>query len=303
MPADRFDKLEGDNPLPGAVKEALSNLGRFDHLEIGTRPPSAPAAALSPGKEIPQPEKLLCLHCGQANEKERSTCWACFQPLRGPVAKPAHKGPEDVTIVLDGINYKSSDPNLPPDVKELMRRITEQGFSQELLAGWRNWRASRNEPPTGEPLVADAKLVPVENVGKDPLTGNEVFKGQRSAVIRLDGKIYTSTDMELTPEIRELFRYIEAHGVTPALMEHLRQVGKKATVVPATTAAPSVEDLAFWDHAQQTQQQQQPLSDPPEQQGATFQDPADAGRRMTTGVVIIAAVILYVIIRALSGNH
>lgn len=291
MPADRFDKLEGDKPLPEPVKNALSNLGRFDHLEIGTRPPPAPSASASPAAHAA--EKILCLHCGQANEKERETCWACFQPLGEAPKKPAPKGPADITIVLDGINYKSSDPNLPPDVRELMKRIHEQGFSQELLADWRTWRATRNETPVQVTPYADPSLVPVENQGKDPLTGNEVFKGQRSAVIRLDGKIYTSTDMELTPEIKELFRYIEQHGVTPALMEHLRQIGKKATVRPETTAAPSSEDLAFWDHAQQSSQAAE-SSDAAETSGD--------GQRRIAGGILIAAVILYALLRILFGH-
>ncbi|MBI3554308.1 MAG: hypothetical protein HY077_17565 [Elusimicrobia bacterium] len=280
MPADRFDKLEG--PLPEDIRKTLSGFGRFDHLEIGTAPPPPPP------KDRPRTEeKVLCLHCGQANEKERQTCWACFRPLKEePQKKPAPKGPEDITIVLDGLTYHSTDPNLPSDVKTLMDQIREKGFSQELLAQWRTWRVTRNEPrPAERPFEDPAKLVPVENQGKDPLTGNEVFKGQRSSVIRLDGKIYTSTDMELTPQMKELFQYIEDYGVTPALMEHLRMIGRKTTVRPATTPAPSVEDLAFWKDVRQDAAQEE--------------TPAE-GRRRLSGMVIAAIVGLFIVLRLLS---
>lgn len=269
-----------DAPLPGNVKEALANLGRFDHLEIGALPPK-PAAAAHTAEE-----RVLCTHCGQPNEKARQTCWACFQPLGPEAAKPAPKGPKDITIVLDGLTYRSSDPNLPPDIKVLMDQIHEKGYSEELLAQWRTWRAARNEPGAARPYP-DPSLVPVENQGKDPLTGNEVFKGQRSSVIRLDGKVYTSTDMQLTPEIKELFGYIETHGVTPALMEHLRQIGNKATVRPATTPAPSAEDLAFWkDVAKPDVELEIP-----------------AGPRMAVGLIMLGLVALFVLLRFIFGGQ
>lgn len=265
--------IMADAPLPGNIKEALANLGRFDHLEIGALPPK-PAAA-----QTPVEERILCTHCGQANEKARQVCWACFQPLGAAPAKPAPKGPKDITIVLDGITYRSTAPGLRPDIKVLMDQIREQGFSEELLAQWRTWRATRNEPGATTPYAEpDPSLVPVENQGKDPLTGNEVFKGARTSVIRLDGKIYTSTDMELSPQMKELFGYIEAHGVTPALMEHLRQIGNKATVRPATTTAPSVDDLSFWKDVAET-------------------DTPDSGPRMAVGLILTGAVALYVLVR------
>jgi hypothetical protein len=264
-----------DAPLPGNVKEALSNLGRFDHLEIGALPPK-------PAPQAHVEERILCTHCGQPNEKARQTCWACFQPLGPEAAKPAPKGPKDITIVLDGITYRSSDPNLPADLRVLMDQIHEKGYSEELLAQWRTWRATRNEPNTA-PSYPDPALVPVENRGKDPLTGNEVFKGQRSSVIRLDGKVYTSDDTNIAPEIKELFGYIEAHGVTPALMEHLRQIGNKATVRPATTPAPSAEDLAFWKEVAKPE--------------------IPAGPRMAVGLIMLGLVAVFVLLRFIFGGQ
>jgi hypothetical protein len=186
--------------------------------------------------------------------------------------------------VLDGLTYRSSDPNLPSDIKVLMDQIRKNGFSQDLLAQWRTWRATRNEHPAAERPYADPSLVPVENQGKDPLTGNEVFKGLRSAVIRLDGKIYDSTDKDLSPEMRELFDYIEAHGVTPQLMEHLRGMGKKTTLRPATTPAPSAEDLAFWKDVQQ--------GNPAEEADAV-------GQRGVLKTVVVVLAILWVLTKLL----
>lgn len=166
-----------------------------------------------------------------------------------------------------------------------MDQIREKGYSPELLAEWRTWRASRNEPGAAAPYP-DPSLVPVENQGKDPLTGNEVFKGARSSVIRLDGKIYTSDDKSLPPEIKELFGYIETHGVTPALMEHLRQVGGKTTVRPATTPAPSSEDLAFWKDVAATE----PLEPAPR-------------TRMIMGAIMVGLVLLFTLLRIIFSQR
>lgn len=285
MPAERFERLEGGQPLPQPVQQALSRLGRFDHLEIGAARPAAPALAPAPGT----PEKILCLNCGQPNEAGRQTCWACFRPLSGP--KPAAKRPDDITIVLDGTTYRSSDPGLPSDVKTLIEQIRAKGYSPELLAQWRTWRATRNEPkPAERPFDETENLVPVENNGKDPLTGNEVFKGQRATVIRLDGKFYTSDDKDLSPELRELFGYIDVHGVTPELMEHLRQVGKKAVVRPATTHAPTAEDLAFWKDA------------PGPSAAAAPVESAPSGGQSTAFLVAVAAAGLYILLRLLAAR-
>lgn len=244
VPGERFDRLEGAGALPEPVKQALSGLGRFDHLEIGAAPHAAAAAA-------PAAARRLCLRCGRPNEKDRESCWACFAPLKAAAsAKAAAAAPAEITIVLDGVTYRSGDPDLPSDVKVLIDRIRRNGYSPELLAQWRTWRATRNEPARPQrPFESAETLIPAENQGKDPLTGNQAFKGQRTSVIRLDGKFYTSDDRTLSPEIKQLFGYIDAHGVTPELMLHLRELGKKAVVRPATTTAPTVEDLAFWKDA------------------------------------------------------
>lgn len=243
MPDHRFDHLEGAKELPVDVKNALSQLNRFEHLEIGglkAIPPPQPRAA----------DKALCLHCGQPNEKGRETCWACYRFI-GVKEKPATGSSEqEITLVLDGTTYRSIDPDLPPDIKVLMDRIRKEGYNPELLTQWRSWRATRNIPPPKERPFDPRADQPGGEEGRvdDPSGDIRVFKGQRVSVIRMDGAVYTSDDPKLTPELRQLFDYIERNGVTPALMEYLRQFGKKVKYRPATTATPSDGDVAFWDH-------------------------------------------------------
>ncbi len=283
MAEDRFGRLEPDQPLPAGLKEALSGLGRFDHLEIGASPRMPECQPQS------CEDRVLCLRCGQPNEKERQICWACFKPLRSP-AKASPQEPEGITVVLDGVSYRSSDPNLPEDVKVLIDRIREHGFSPDLLAQWRSWRATRYAQPKPQtPFQPGPNTpVPVENQGSNPDFGIKVFKGQRVSVIRLDGKVYTSDDKDLSPQMVELFQYIEASGVTPELMHHLRQLGSKATLRPATTPLPSDGDLAFWENV--AKQAAEPA-------------PVESDQRATAGFVLAGSVALYVLLRLIFGRQ
>lgn len=249
MDEDRFKRLEGKNSLPEDVKAAVPNIQRFERLEIGelrAEPAAAPAGE----------SHFLCRHCGKANEKARTTCWGCSKPL-GEKAPAAPKGPAqpvDVTLVLDGFTYRSTDKDLPEDVRELMLRINRSGYSEALLAQWRVWRArKRTVPPVAHeqpPSTPSEYQEPIPDLA--PPAGAEdnikVFKGQRVSVIRIDEKVYTSDDKDLTPELKDFFRYIDEHGVTPALMEHLRAQGKNVKFRPANTASPSDGDVAFWKH-------------------------------------------------------
>lgn len=264
-PGDRFDKLErsGDAALPKEVQDALSRLSRFQALEIGATPkaPPAPAAAPSEPSAPPGPvtaDKVPCVHCGQLNEKARETCWACYRFVR--VKAPPQQSlrdPDDITLVLDGITYTSNQPNLPADVRELFTRIHKSGYSQQLLADWRAWRADHGFSPARAPAAPPpAPVQPPprregESTGSDEALGIKVFRGQRVSVIRLDGKVFSSDDPNLTPELKQLFAYLDSHGVTPALMDYLRQMGG-VKLRPPTTAFPSDGDLAFWDSVQQS---------------------------------------------------
>lgn len=244
MTKDRFEKIEGPADLPAKVKEAVAHINRFSSLEIGELPRAAapapapaPAAAPAPAPAIPAlspaGERRLCRHCGQQNELQRETCWACFKRLGEEAAKAA---PAGFTLVLDGVTYRSDAPDLPDDIRELMSRIEKRGYSEKLLSEWREWRAVRNRD----------RLRQAEALGRDI----KVFKGQRVSVIRIDDRVYTSDDPNLSPELKEIFAYIDAHGVTPVLMEHLRGRGETAKFRPATTAYPSDGDVDFWKNVQ-----------------------------------------------------
>lgn len=226
--------------LPKDVDEALAHLNRFSHLEI----------AGAKFKPQPAPNGRPCPHCGQSNEGERETCWACFCVLKKELSAPKEAPPQEITLVIDGNTYRSGDKNIPEDIAALMDRIARQGYSQNLLAEWQSRRAARNFPkPAPDDSVIDTHRGEISGEGNDI----NVFKGSRVSVIKLDGKIYTSDNPNLTPDFKQLFHYIDVNGVTPALMDRLRQMGDKVKFRPETTAAPTDGDLAFWKDVQEKQ--------------------------------------------------
>lgn len=229
MIENRFDNLEPRLPqaVPASLQKTLTRLQRFDHLEIGD-------LEMNVTHEV---DRVLCSHCGQYNEKVRTHCWACYRWV-GENAPPPTPRP-DLELILDGKSYHSADPDLPEDVRVLMDWIQRDGYSQELLAKWRQWRATRNQ------AIYRARSA---DSFSDEETKNDVhvFRGQRVSVITINGKRYMSLDKDLPPDIKSLFDYLAQNEVTPELMDHLRTYGTKVKYRPPTTSTPTDGDVSFW---------------------------------------------------------
>jgi hypothetical protein len=224
----RFSSLEGQKALPPSIKAAISKLNRFENLEIGDNKPVLSGSATG---------RILCMHCGQANEAGREHCWACFKPPAPPqdpaIAKPAPD--QEIAVVLNGTAYRSTDPNLPEDVRVLMEWIRREGYSEALLEKWQKWLSSRD---TASPQASRDVIPPAADV--------QAWRGQRVSILRMDGKVYRSDDADLPPEIKEILGYIEQDGVTPALLQHLRLYGTIVKYRPASSPMPSDGDMHFW---------------------------------------------------------
>jgi len=232
---NRFSKVEVQSPaLPEQVKSAISRLRRFQSLEIA----GSHLASSTPPAAV---DRVLCPSCGQANEKGRELCWACYKPLTAP-ANPTPDPGQEVCIVLDGVSYRSSDPNLPDDIRVLIERIRTNGYNPELMRDWQNWRLTRNSAKLAEPPAAQPSGYP----NSDRV---QAFRGQRVSVLRIDGVLYRSDSPDLTPEMKDIFDYMDRDGITPALMQHLRLYGTKVKFRPISTHIPSDGDLHFWDVA------------------------------------------------------
>jgi hypothetical protein len=210
-----------------------SSLRRFQNLEIGVLH-QAPLPASDAGQPISQTPQILCHHCGQANEAAREFCWACSKELKA-VQEPTSKTLDVITIVLNGKSYCSNDPGLPDDIKILMDHIRKNGYSEELINQWKQWRLTRNSDKVKEP-AAERQV--------------SAFSGNRISVLRIDGKVYTSDQTDLPQDIQTVMNRISREGVTPGLLEELRRQSPSQGAVkyrPHSTPLPSDGDVCFWD--------------------------------------------------------
>jgi hypothetical protein len=221
---NRFEHLEGDAGLSDDLKVAIAKIARFDHLEIGGRPsPAAPAR---------EPDgKFPCPGCGRPNEPERESCWACHQVLiaSNAPAAGATPAPRVIEIVVDGVHRRSDDADLPEDVRELLNRIAKEGYSERLMSEWTEWRHKYRSERLLKGSSADP-APPYAGPETDPPKRVKILHGRWVSVITVDGKTYKSDDAVLSPEMRQLFDYIEKNGVTPALVAYIERFGRKVDV-------------------------------------------------------------------------
>ncbi len=155
--AERFRRLEPDEPPasprgPGGVSDR-----RFAHLEVGEtavtpsrapEDPTPPAAPASP--DAPPAAPVASEPVGPS------------RPAHGPLGliedrhvsitfSPRAGAPDHVTLVLNGRPYASDEPDLPEDLRLLIDRILEDGYSPALLDMWQGWRARRRRLRRDEP--------------------------------------------------------------------------------------------------------------------------------------------------------
>jgi ribosomal protein L40E len=98
-------------------------------------------------EEIQEKALLMkkCSVCGATNQQERKNCWVCGKRL---FEEASEKNSIDTTntiiLNLNGKEYRSTDNNLPPEIKELMARIRKEGYSKELIDDWARKKAAED---------------------------------------------------------------------------------------------------------------------------------------------------------------
>ena len=214
-----FEHIEGDGKPQDVPKKDGGRPNPFERLEVGEnqRPLTAPLPPLQAG--------VLCPHCRQANDKSRDKCWACFKPLRAAdKAAPPEPPKQEITLVLDGFTYHSTDAGLPADVQDLFARIQARGYSEKLMEEWRRSRRSAPSAPSAPPTVGSGAIhADLKRDGLDV----EVLEGRRRSFIKIGDKTYTSDDPSVPPEVKRFFDHLGLNGVTPQLMDELRRFAKR----------------------------------------------------------------------------
>lgn len=84
--------------------------------------------------------------CGAINQGERRNCWVCGRDFSLAGDKNvAIDSANEIILNIDGVEYKSSDRNLPFDIVTLMERIRKYGYSKELVDNWVTRKKEEND--------------------------------------------------------------------------------------------------------------------------------------------------------------
>lgn len=85
-------------------------------------------------------------NCGAINQGERRNCWVCGRDFSLAGDKNvAIDSENEITLNIDGVEYRSSDKQLPLDIVMLMERIRRYGYSKELVDSWVKRKKAENE--------------------------------------------------------------------------------------------------------------------------------------------------------------
>lgn len=96
-----------------------------------------------------QPWEIRCLGCGRIGARAQKYCLYCgwriapFEPEEIGVTTDVLREKENllsqgeiITLTIDGKTYRSTDKIIPLNVKELMLKIKEEGYSKEMVDDW-----------------------------------------------------------------------------------------------------------------------------------------------------------------------
>jgi hypothetical protein len=104
-------------------------------------------------QEVPdsglQPYQMQCPSCLRIGVRTQRSCTYCGQAFAPPEEKEIPTGTDwqdnktvdlrestAVTVTIDGVVYRSTDPDLPVDIRQLMVRIRQEGYTKEMVDAW-----------------------------------------------------------------------------------------------------------------------------------------------------------------------
>lgn len=97
-------------------------------------------------RELPLLKKCSC---GAVNQKGRRNCWICGKDFFLENQKKPQIDTDNVIILnINGKEYKSTDTDLPLDIRLLMEKIRREGYRKELIDEWieeRNRKLERQQ--------------------------------------------------------------------------------------------------------------------------------------------------------------
>ncbi len=104
-------------------------------------------------QEVPssglEPYQIQCPSCLRIGVRSQRSCLYCGQIFASPEEKAIPQGTDwrdnieeirkanaVITVTIDGVEYRSTDPDLPADIRELMIQIRREGYTKEMVDTW-----------------------------------------------------------------------------------------------------------------------------------------------------------------------
>ncbi|MFA5362354.1 MAG: zinc ribbon domain-containing protein [Candidatus Omnitrophota bacterium] len=104
-------------------------------------------------REVPdtglQPYQIQCPNCRRTGTRSQRSCVYCGQVFVQPDEPeiPTGAGWQNnnvaelcksmaITVTIDGVEYHSTDPEMPPDIRQLMVKINHEGYTKEMVDVW-----------------------------------------------------------------------------------------------------------------------------------------------------------------------
>ncbi|MFH0790701.1 MAG: zinc ribbon domain-containing protein [Candidatus Omnitrophota bacterium] len=84
--------------------------------------------------------------CGAMNLNERKNCWICGRDLfLQDGREPEINADNVISLNIDGREYKSTDKEIPLDIRILMERIRREGYKKEVIDEWAQKKQAESE--------------------------------------------------------------------------------------------------------------------------------------------------------------
>jgi hypothetical protein len=184
--------------------------------------PPAPAPAETPDKRAvvpPKAAKIPCPHCQEANEKDREFCWACFMPMAGTLEH------QDRGVVIRKSYLFVPDSDTAASAPPVAAR---QESKIDIDYDHQSEDTDRIRTRTGEEVIKFKKR------------DIQIFKGSHLIAVRIDGRNYTSDDVNIPMEAKMIIRRVQSGEPLTKILEEFKGSSKKPGISRAT--ATSIDD-------------------------------------------------------------
>ncbi len=154
---------------------------------------------------------VRCPYCSKDNEKGRQFCWACYSPLADTVTQNEH-----------GVIVRKSYLFVPDEsITSKAKADTTEPKKAEVPIDYSSsadHASDRIRTRTGEEVI------------KFPHRDIQIFKGSHLIAVRIDGKNYTSEDMDVPPEARSIINRVAQGQSVQSIMDELKDKSSPGSV-------------------------------------------------------------------------